>query len=338
MSSIRNAMLAWLLGIVSLPAQTPAALDTIFLSSGERRAARVTAMDAQGFSVEVTLVAGQPPATIRVPRASVAQIEFAPDEARDTFLARATTAQLASVAALWARWEPFLALPRAPSARIGLRYGALLFESGKTTEALALFQKIESGAWREEDRAAVRPWRLRTLVAAGREEEAVQEARTLAETATEPGALIEAKFLLATVADRQLRRLVADNPRWEEDDRVRPERHRLYHEAVDLYLYPSLFHGSRSETAARGLGQLVALYRFTGELQLALETARDLTAFYAETAPAKSAGTWMTSLTADEKKIDWEKEAKATFGQTAASKMTPPQTETKKTTTKKKKP
>ena len=283
------------------------------MTNGERRAGRVVGLDAKNFSVQVVLAPGQPPGTIGVPRASVRQIDFAPDEARDAFLAKATPAQAAQVGALWTRAEPFVGVPRSPAARIGLRYAALLIDSTEAKNAataLALLSRLEREAWSEEDRAAAKQGRLRAMVASGKAAEAVAEATELAKSSTDPLVQIEAKFILARAADAQLRKLVDENPRWEEDDRVRPERHRLFHEAVDLYLYPYLFHGARNEAVARGLGQLSELYRFTGDDQLALETARDLVTLYSETSPAKSASAFIAGLTEAQTAVDFEKEAR----------------------------
>ena len=284
------------------------------MTNGERRAGRVVGLDAKNFSVQVVLAPGQPPGTIGVPRANVRQIDFAPDEARDAFLAKATPAQTAQVAMLWTRAEPFVGVPRSPAARIGLRYAALLVDSAEAKNAataLALLARLEREAWSEEDRVAAKQGRLRAMVASGKAAEAVAEAADLAKSSTDPAVLIEAKFILARAADEMLRKLVEENPRWEEDDRVRPERHRLFHEAVDLYLYPYLFHGARSEAVARGLGQLTDLYRFTGDDQLALETARDLVALYPDTSPAKPASAFIAGLSDAQKAVDFEKEARA---------------------------
>jgi hypothetical protein len=242
----------------------------------------------------------------------VAQVEFAPDATRDALVARGGVAQLLALAAQWQRFEPFLAIARSPAPRIGLRYANVLLDTKDAANAakgLALFSRIETDAWNPDDKAAARQGRLRGLIATGKTEEAVTEARELLKTATAPDVQIEARYILARAAEESLRKLVDENPRWEEDDRVRPERHRLYHEAVDFYLYPLLFHGARVEASARGLWHVSELYRFTGEQQLALETARDAASLYPETEPAKLATAWLAKLSAEEKAVDFEKEA-----------------------------
>lgn len=301
-------------GLSTAVAQTsPVGTDTIFLSSGERRTGRVLGFDGQAFKLEVNLVAGQPPATVQVPRANVSQIEFAPDEARDGLIARGTLADLPRIAELWKRWESYVAIPRSPAVALGVRYGLLLVESGdaaKITQAATVFGKIEKEAWSEEGRMGAKQGRLRVLIASGHSEEAVAQAAELVSTATDPEVIIEARFLLGRVADEALRKLVDENPRWEEDERVRPERNRLYHEAVDQYLYPYLAFGSRADLVTRGLWRLVELYRFVGEPQLALETSRDLVALYATTPAGQQAKAWIASLPAEAKAEDFELEAR----------------------------
>jgi hypothetical protein len=279
-------------------AQTAVPVDTLVMANGERRAGRIVSVDAQGFSVEVQIVAGQPAGTIRVPRAQVAAVEFAPDATRDALIARGTVAQLANVAALWQRFEPFVGIARSPAPRVGLRYGDLLLETGdaaQATKALALFSQVEKDAWNPDDRITARQGRLRGMVATGKTDEATAEAREIVKTSTSPEILTEAKYILAKASDELLRKLLEENPRWEEDDRVRPERARLYNDALDFYLYPSLFNGAVSEPAARGLWGAIGIYKLTGETPLALECARDIVELHAGTRYAKLAQDFLST-------------------------------------------
>jgi len=76
---------------------------------------------------------------------------------------------------------------------------------------------------------------------------------------------------------------VKENPKWEEDDEVRPERNRLYHIVVDQLLWPHLFHATRENEAARGLFGVAGVYRFAGDESLALAACEDLIKLYPET-------------------------------------------------------
>jgi len=97
--------------------------------------------------------------------------------------------------------------------------------------------------------------------------------------------------LLATafLADRhfdQLKVTEEANPRWIEDDEVRPIRERLYNLSLDFALYPSLFMGTRQAEASEGLRRVAEVYEFTGANLLAKNTLEDLAALYPGTPAA----------------------------------------------------
>lgn len=295
--------------------------DVLFMKNGVKRVGTIVAYDGRSFRLQVPLArptgssadGPAPMATVSVPRADVERIEFTPDPARDQFLRTVTAAQIDRVAALWSRQRPFLAVPRSPAARIGVIYGDLLLESDKAADAataLALYREIEGAAWSPEDRDAAGRGRLRAMIATGDAKSAVAEAVELARTAEDPSILIEAKFILGNAADESLRKLVADNPRWKDDPIVIPEHARLLNEALDNYLYPALFFGSDGAAASRGLNAALELYRFVGNTSLALETARDITTFYPGTPAAKAASGFLATLTTEQAKQDYEKEAR----------------------------
>jgi hypothetical protein len=70
---------------------------------------------------------------------------------------------------------------------------------------------------------------------------------------------------------------------------VRPERERLFHEALDLYLFPYLFHGTETAAAARGLWGGLQLCQSGGAPAEARELAMDLTILYPGTPQAAEA-------------------------------------------------
>lgn len=311
--------LRFLLGMVLMGSASAQGLDTLFIINGQPNVGRIVGLDAESFRLQRPLPpppgspAGAPPlfATVTVPRANVVHIEFAPDEMREEKLRSATVAQLAEVAALWESSAPWLSIAKSPAGRIGLVYGDLLLRSddpANAQKALALFQKIEKETWNQDDLMLAKQSRLRAMVATGRAREAVQEARELEKVSEDPSILIEARYILAEAADKELRRLVEENPRWEEDEFVIPERHRLYNEALDLYLSPSLFFGSEQVPAARGLWAAAGLYQFTGESAQAAELARDLVTLYPDTTYAPRARQFLDALPPEVRDQDNEKE------------------------------
>lgn len=307
--------------LLALVAGTVNADDVIFMNSGDKRAGRLISIDAQNFRIQVALPPppGAPPggpqmfASATIPRADVAQIEFAPDPQRETLLRSASVAQIPEVEAQWAKLSPWLSVPRSPAARVGLLLGDLYLRSEnpeKIASSLDLFKNLESNAWSDDDKMAARQSRLRSMVANGQAKDAVAEAVELAAITENPAVLIEAKFILAEADSAALRKLVADNPRWEEDIYVRPEHARLYHGALDLYLYPYLFQGSEIEPAARGLWGALQVYDFVGEKSHAQECGRDLVAVYPGTKYAKLATDYIAALPESVRNEDPEKEAR----------------------------
>lgn len=316
-----------LMALASVRAQATNSLDTLFLVQGGNMVGRLIGLDDHIYRLEKPLPPppNAPPgssmvfATVTIPRTSVDYIVFAPNLERDNFLKTASVDDLAKVAGWWESAAPWLGISRSSAARVGLAYGDLLLRTGKlgqAKKALAVFRKIEAESWSPEDDMAAQQGRLRAMVATGRAQDAVEEAMDLAKISEDPAVLIEAKFVLASAADKQLRQLVKANPRWIEDVYVIPERNRLYHEALDLYLYPGLFAGSESEAAARGLWGAVSVYQFTEELPAAVELSRDLVTIYPDTKYAALAQKFLDSLPDDLIKHNSEQEARETLKET----------------------
>lgn len=289
------------------PAPATKRLDTFFMANGEKVTGIALGVDAQNFRLQKPLppppnaLPGAAPmfATVTLPRKDVLHIEFAPDEVRDKRLREATPAQLAEVAQMWARFEPWLAIPKSPAGKIGLAYGDVLLatkDAGNARKALELFQKIEADSWDEEALVHAKRGRLRGMIATGKATEAIEEAKALAKTSEDPAVLIEANYIMAEASNAAFRKLIDDNPRWQQDLLITPERNRLYAETLNLYLYPYLFFGSEIEPAARGLAGALGIYQFTGETKLARSTAEDLVTLYPGTTYAADAQKLLDSL------------------------------------------
>lgn len=296
---------------------TATGADTIFFENGAPRTGRMLALNPRSFVIEVTLPT--PPgrtetsavtAKVTIPREGTTVVEFGPDDALKRALAGRDPAILA---ALWTKWEPWLALPRSPAPEVGLACAESLLSSGKPeviAQALTLFTSIESSAWDPGSRGRAKQGRLRAMIAGGRAAEAVEEAAELAKITEDPAVLIEANFIRAKAADAALRKLIEENPRWEEDVFVVPEHARLHNEALDLYLHPSLFLGSEAVAAARGLAGGIGIHKLTGDLASARELARDLVGLYPETAEASKAQAFLDALPKDLLASNPEQEAR----------------------------
>ena len=317
-------VLALLLLASSLQAQ-----DVLFMRNGQNRSGRLTGLDDKTFRLEVPLPpqpgssASAPAATasVSIQKANVSYIEFAPDPARDRALESAATDRIRETGDLWLRQLPWLDIPRSPAARIGCVFGNLLLKTEtreNAAKALEIFRQIEARAWDDQDKMNARQGRLRALVATGHAKDAVKEALKLAEITENPAVLIEAKFILAEADGAALRKLVDDNPRWQEDILVIPEHARLYHQALDLYLFPYLFFGSDTLPAARGLWEAAQIYDFVGEKDNALECARDLTTIYPDTPFGPPAKKYIETLPRELVVVDPEKDAREGLGHTSS--------------------
>lgn len=287
--------------------------DTIFMSdaAGTRRIGRVVGADENSLKVQMPLPNGAV-ATVGVPRSQVSRVEFAPNAMLQRLIASPVESNAAALGAEWSKWKSFLNIPKSPAGAVGNAYASALLAKGDAKQALEIFKVVEQNAWGEAEEAAARQGRLRALVATGNAAEAVTEAEALAKESDDPAVLIEAKFILAEVAQQKLRRLVEDNPRWDEDPAVRPEHDRLTNEALDLYLHPYLFLGSETDAASRGLWGAVQIYQFVGDKPNAIESARDLVALYAGTRYAALAREYLDKLPADDlKNQNAEKDAGA---------------------------
>jgi tetratricopeptide (TPR) repeat protein len=281
--------------------------DALFLRNGEKVVGRLTAFDGLTIRLQRMLapMAGDSNpsvpvrASVAVLRSHVGHIEFASNAARDLLLQNATVASLSEIETLWREAQPWLSIPRSPSAGIGLVYGNLLLQKNdpvSAQKAFDLFKVIEKESWHGPTAMRAKQGRMRAMVAMGAVQEAVAEAQEIVRTWKDPKILAEAKFILAKAAEAALRKLSEDNPRWEEDVFVRPERDRLFEQALEFYLYPALFLGSESEVAARGLWNVVEICRFAGDLRQALEASADLLAIYPNTSYAKLARGFSESL------------------------------------------
>jgi hypothetical protein len=251
--------------------------------------------------------------SVSIPRAQIERIEFAENESRDELLKDPDPADIPEISVLWQAWQPLLELPKSPAPRIGNIYASLLLKTGdasRAAEALEIFTRIENQGWDDDDSKGIaRQGRLRAMVATGNAAAAVSEAEQLAVESEDPEVLIEAKFILAEAAKAALVKLQTDNPRWTEDINVRPERERLYHEALELYLYPYLFYGSEVSTASRGLWGVISVHQFNNDIPAAVEASRDMVRLYPETPFARQANEFLAAVPEDQLKQDTEKEA-----------------------------
>ncbi|MCB1065616.1 MAG: hypothetical protein KDN20_22190 [Verrucomicrobiae bacterium] len=194
-------------------------------------------------------------------------IEFGPLPGEQALLAQGEAASLDAIKTLWEEKSRHLHRPRSNAGNIGLLYGDRLLaepESFQWDFALSVFDRLLERDWNPENQKAAKTGRLRALIQLGRLDQATAEARELAKSSEDPEMLIEARHALALADFEILKALEEENPKWKEDDIVRPERERLYHEVIDQFLWPFLFHGTEETLAARGLVAAAEVHLFAG--------------------------------------------------------------------------
>ena len=271
--------------------------DEVRLKDGNTRKGRIVGMDETSFRLSLPgPVPGQSAGTTSIPRDNVERIIFAPDRTLEAIRANPGPGALNTARVRWQTLQPMLAIPESRAGDAGNLYGECLRltgESARLEEALGVYAEVEQGAWNPADREDAKRGRLRTMIDLGRSQEVAAEIEEIATSAQDPGLLLDSKLLIASARLAALEQLVAENPRWEEDSPVRSERLRLLHETADNALYPFLFHGTARGQAAKGLGILLGLYQFTGDLEEARKVATDLAEIYPDAPEAKKAAEFL---------------------------------------------
>lgn len=243
--------------------------------------------------ISVDLGGGQTGSSKRtLATAQVDFIEFAPLPGEIEILENPEAATGDALERLWNEKLRLLHRPRSNGGKIGLLFGnALLAADDRFSRqrAISVFEKIRELDWNTGNHAAAWKGIVQAQIRLGLLDEALAGAEKLAAETGDPELLIEARYAAARAEFEKLEALVEENPRWEEDDLVRPERNRLYHETIDRFLWPYLFHGTREESAARGLVAAAEVYRFGNEPDLARACLTDAVALYPDTSPAAEA-------------------------------------------------
>ena len=323
------------------------AQDVLEMKTGSRRAGKIISFDEKFIRLELDLTAqgsssARSVASIALPRGDVLSIAFVSNSQRDAAIRSAAAQDIDALDGYWIEFKPWLEMPRSPSGSIACALGNALLatkERKNADRALELFTLVEEKAWQDSDKARAREGRLRAMTATGKAAKAIEEAKALAAETEDPEILIEANYLLAQAAEKELKDFLKENPRWDIDTSVIDQRHRLYNRVLELYLYPSLFFGTNNEKAARGLWGAIGIYRTSGEERLAIETSRDIHTFYPKTQEAEQARAYLASLKPEQLRADSEAEARKEMPESPPTEASPPpQKAAKPAKEKKKKP
>jgi hypothetical protein len=241
--------------------------------------------------------------TIKTSEIDYVEFDFEPGE-EEAFSNRANLNR-ETVEEWWNHHFAHLHRPRSRTAAWGIALGYALIEEDSElygNRALQLFDRIAERGWSGIDVAAAKRGRLRAMMAIGDLERASSEAKTLATQTEDPELLIEVKYLLAQADFERLKELEEDNPRWYDDDDVRPLRNELYQGVIDQFMWPYLFHAAQEKAASRGLLQAGVVYEFGGDEERSINAYRDLVALYPKSEARLEGELRLQNLTNEESK------------------------------------
>ena len=313
-------LLAYILFIATASASDQA---TLALKNGTKRTGEIVFADDHQIRLKIPLgEQGGATATISITRSDLAAIDFLIEPQMEELLSSPIPSRITELEGHWAKFGQWLALPNSPTGRIGCALGEALLASShsqNTKKALGIFKEVEAKSWNPADKERAKVGRLQSMLASGKATEAMSEAKDIAVNKENASLLIEAKFIMAQARHKDFLKFLKENPRWNEDSRAIPERHQIYNEVLELYLYPALFMGSESDSAARGLWGAVDIYRASGEIPLAMETSRDITTLYPDSPYASKAKEFLSQLTPEQTAMDKEKEGREALAMAAST-------------------
>lgn len=262
---------------------------------------RIVGADAKGLVVDKTLATGM--TTRVIPFSDLAGIEFtfAPRELELHQKPEAASAPALKV--IWDARAATMTLGGSNAAETGLALAKALRLSGEISsleDASKILDQIRGQDSSEHRKDLARAEQttidfMRTMKSG--DNKAIDKlAWKITEESGNPDAMLLATAYLADRHFIDLQKIVDDNPRWIEDDEVKPVRDRLYHLALDFALYPSLFLGTHESESAMGLKKASEIYGFTGENLLAKKVLEDLAALYPLSDPAKETAPVLAKL------------------------------------------
>lgn len=289
---------AGMAAVFLMAALTARAGDMLILKNGRTADCRILAVSSDAVKIR-----WQEKEDREIPLADIAHIDFAPLPGEVEALAKAAGEGISEpLMEYWVKKIPRLSVPRSNAGEIGLTYAELLSRratADRLARALTVYQQIESADWSAERRGRARAGRLRLMLRQGRTDEVKPEALKLLTESQDARVLIDVHHVLAETAAAKLRALLKEHPRWEQEDDIRPQRDRLFHETLDSYLFPHVFHGAEEDLASRGLWAAAQFYRENGNPDAAREAASDLIKLYPVAPEKPAAETMIKTLPAE---------------------------------------
>lgn len=268
------------------------AADVLHLKNGKTVAGQVDqiTLQAVAFRYAVDLGQGRRGEVKRSIRLEdIEFIDFGRSEREVSLLKQGGKAVRVELQKLWDEKGVYLGQPRSSAGEIGLLYAEVLLAADSVyhwNRAMDLYDLIEAQSWSEQDKRRARVGRIRAYMVLGKLGEAAKAAGAVIAGSGDEGMIIEAQLLSGDIGFLQLKELQRENPKWDEDDELRPERNRIYHGILDHYLNVFLFHGTWEQSAAEGLMAAAEVYRFAGDSKGMERALQDVVQIYAATPTA----------------------------------------------------
>jgi hypothetical protein len=231
-----------------------------------------------------------------LPYDQIGSIKFGLTMGERQLIAEAKAETIPALRVFWEARHPTIKLTGSNAGDFGLALARALRETKAYAKAQAIAKEIAYGdhdpARRARALAETETLAFIQVMATAKPKEVEKRAWAITEMAEETNAdlmLLVTGFLMKKEFTA-LKQVEADNPRWMEDDEVKPIRERHYHRALDLALYPSLFHPRRRAESADGLWQAAQIYLHTHDSARVVAVLEDLLNLYADshhTAKAK---------------------------------------------------
>ncbi len=266
---------------------------------------RLVSATAQGVVVDKVLTAGLTTRTIPLSDLSGVSFAFTPVEL--SLHQNPDPAVVPALKVLWNARSSTMSLNGSNAAETGLA----LVKSLRMVNDLSSFDEASKilDQIRAQDTSEYRKGLARAeqatidfvkVLKGGRVQDIEKMAWKITEEDNNPDAMMLATAWLCDHSFRGLKEIEAENPRWDEDDAVKPVRDRLYNLSLDLALHPSLFYGTRTAEASAGLKKAAEVYHYARQDLLAKGVLEDLASLYPDSTAAKETAAELARL----KKLD----------------------------------
>lgn len=264
-------------------AATMQAEDTVLLRSGETKTGKVTGVEGGALQFQEVSKYGKVAGVIAL--ADVDRVEFDETPKLKRFIDTAANRSAQDMLKVWEQQRPFVPVRGSLAADVGLATVKRIRDSKEEADYAAaerILEVIKKESWDPEKASAAYDLGLQILAASGKAEKAKQEAEEGLKS-EDKSRRIASSYALAMILIPEYKALIEENPRWEIDPIVRPERNRIYNRIFDLLLIPYLEYGLPAEPAARSLWELVQFYQFNGDTPNAVSVAKDIVTIYPNT-------------------------------------------------------